>query len=278
MDANPDPSVNPMDADPEPKPKTMVDLIHHQFQKYFDAFEKMKEAVNRPMEGVDIEALYRDVDEHLRTPLPEPIDPARIEKVRVGMARLAAKSRDKPNKPPAYDAVPPLVASNDSSRHPRGLLEEDHRAQLAVPGDGYVKRDQSQTYVSGSQRPRYSMSQQAGDVGAEGGLGEAQSHGSGFQGSQYSMSQQAVDVDAEWNLLDERPSRHRSHGTGVRKPRPPMSQQAVDVGAKWELKKERPSGHRSHRTGVRKPRPLMSQLTADVDAEWVTEEEDLSGN
>jgi hypothetical protein len=243
-----DPSANPMDADPEPNPNSVVDLIHHQFQKYFDAFEKMKEAVNRPMEGVDIEALHRDVDEHLRTPLPEPIDPKRIEKVRVGMARLAAKSRDKPNKPPAYGAGPPLVASNDSSRHPRGPLEEDRRAQLATPGDGYVKRDQSQTYVPGSQRPRHSMSQQADDV------------------------------DAEWNLLDERPSRHRSHGTGVRKPRPPMSQQAVDVGAKWELKKERPSRHRSHRTGVGKPRPPMSQPAADVDAEWVTEEEDLSGN
>jgi hypothetical protein len=232
-----------MDANPVPKPKTMVDLIHHQFQKYFDAFEKMKEAANRPMEGVDIEALYRDVDEHLRTPLPEPIDPARIEKVRVGMARLAAKSRDRPNKPPAYDAVPLLVASNDSSRHPGGLLEEDRRAQLATPGDGYVKRDQSQTYVSGSQRPRHPMSQRAGDVGAEGGLGEHTPHGSGFRESQDPMSQQADHVDAEWNLWEERPSKHRSHDTGVRK-----------------------------------PRPLMSQPAADVDAEWVTEEEDISGN
>jgi hypothetical protein len=38
MDANPDPSANPMDADLEPKPKTMVDLIHHQFQKVFRRF------------------------------------------------------------------------------------------------------------------------------------------------------------------------------------------------------------------------------------------------
>jgi hypothetical protein len=243
MDANPDPSANPMDADPEPKPKTMVDLIHHRFQRHFDAFEDMMKAVNGPMEGVDIEALYRDVDEHLKTPLPEPIDPKRIEKVRVGMARLAAKSRDKPNKPPAYDAVPLLVASNDSSRHPRGLLEEDRRAQLATPGDGYVKRDQSQTYVPGSQRPRHSMSQQAGDVGAEGGLGQPLSCESSFQESQHPMSQQADYVDAEWNLLDERPSRHRSHGTGVRKPRPPMSQPAADVDAEWVTEEEALSGN-----------------------------------